>query len=520
MAAASTGSTMALALCLADALRPCSRDRSSVRWAAEACNEVEQCGAVPCIVALMASHDLERRAAGAAAAKGLSVAAVVLRGAGTTLHWLACTHALSVNGNLPTRMALGSSGAVVSLVDAVRHEGVALPGSLQPPICAPSVLGQAAAEALASLASSSDPLRKDVCMQLSAFLASSSLALAASACHALSLVVAEAPAAGQTLLALPVLTPLVAHIARGPPAKAKGESADLATLELLHTRAVRLLFGLCRGGGGAVDATVAAAGPAVLLQRLTRAPDVQRRLEAAAALGPLLRKSAAARDVVAAGGGLDALLELARIAPAGSPQWAEALVPLAALAALHGPSRAEAALALRQMLVRGATRGEVAAAVLVVARMASSPAGREVVLAEELTPQLVRLLASGDDRTKAAAANAICHLAVPGPPRLALIKAGAVQALLALLREPGAPAAPRAHQPPGPTGTAEGAAAAAVLAAVAEALECIAAGEEGVACIRAAGGVEVLKDTVGRGKRRLVPEAVAKAASVVLLKCM
>lgn len=37
---------------------------------------------------------------------------------------------------------------------------------------------------------------------------------------------------------------------------------------------------------------------------------------------------------------------------------------------------------------------------------------------------------------------------------------------------------------------------------------------------RAVGGVQVLKDTVARGKRRLVPPEVAKAASDALLQCM
>lgn len=55
------------------------------------------------------------------------------------------------------------------LVDAAKLEGVALPvdGSLASlPTCELPSLGQAAAEALAALATSSDSLRRDVSMQV------------------------------------------------------------------------------------------------------------------------------------------------------------------------------------------------------------------------------------------------------------------------------------------------------------------------------------------------------------------
>lgn len=52
-------------LCLADILRPASRDRSAARWAADAANECEQCGAVqPLVAAAAASPDAACRAAG------------------------------------------------------------------------------------------------------------------------------------------------------------------------------------------------------------------------------------------------------------------------------------------------------------------------------------------------------------------------------------------------------------------------------------------------------------------------
>ncbi|GLC54027.1 hypothetical protein PLESTB_000815900 [Pleodorina starrii] len=544
----------AVALCLADVLRPASRDRSTLRWSAEACGEVEQCGLIPPLLSIAASPEAACRAAG-----------------------LAALHALAVYGSQAVRTALGAAGGVVCLVDAVKLVGVGLPeGALQqPPICAePHTLGQAAAEALAAIATASDALRQDVAVQLAAFLGSSSPHLAASACQALLALLEAAPAAGAPLVAQGVMPALVARLAPKPlkpssPYKTAADAPD-AGQEVLQQRAVRLLWALCRGGGAAVDAAVAAGAPAVLLLHVAAAaapPPL--RVEAAAALGPLLKKSAAAREAVADLGGLAAMIQLTRggggvAAAEPPPLWEEAMGALAALAALHGPSRGDAARALRQMLLRPGTAREAAAAAVVVERLSSAAAGREAVLADELSEPLLAPLpaqsndprCAGDGRTKAAAANAICHLVVPQSvtlppcaalpaggairPRLVLIRAGAVPALLALLRDAAtdAPAASAsasvcsAASPSKASCAAAGAAAtgggggaqtspddAAIVAAV-EALESLAGGAEGVQAIRNAGGVEVLKATVARGKRRLVPAAAAKAASAALLQCV
>ncbi|KAG2424624.1 hypothetical protein HXX76_014349 [Chlamydomonas incerta] len=535
-----------LALALADVLRPVgSRDRAALRWAGEACSEAEGCGAVRAAMDLTASNDMSCRTAG-----------------------VACLHALAVYGSASTRAALGAAGCVPALVDAVKLEAKALPEpALAPPICSPHTVGHAASEALAALAGS-DKMRRDICVQLCAFAGSSSLGLAAAACGALLLLLAEVPAAGPILAEVGVMEPLVGQLARSPGPSTKagrdpyrmsvalhggvGSAASSSNshgtgtvggedvLELVQQRAVRLLWALCRGGGSAVDAAVAARAASPLLQRLSPALDVTLRVEAAAALGPLVRKSAAARDEVVAHGGLALLLELARGAPTNVPLWEDACAALAALVAMHAPTRAEATRVLRQMLVRGPTRSEVAAAAVVVARMATGPAGREAALAEDVVEPLVRLLGLGDDRTKAAAADAIYHLAVAGTvqlppctalpnggpvkPRVALIRAGAVPALLALMDAPSEHAA-AAPASPGPAAAVAGTEAGgmlpvAVLLPVAEALECLAGSDEGVQAIKAAGGVQVLKDTVARGKRRLVPQEVAKAASDALLQCM
>ncbi|KAG2432748.1 hypothetical protein HYH02_012882 [Chlamydomonas schloesseri] len=535
-----------LALALADVLRPVgSRDRAALRWAGEACSEAEGCG-------------------------------------------VACLHALAVYGSASTRAALGGAGGVPALVDAVKLEAKPLPEpALVPPICSPHTVGHAASEALAALAGS-DRMRRDICVQLCAFAGSSSLGLAAAAVGALLQLLAEVPAAGPILAEVGVMQPLVEQLARSPDASSSGcsavgggggggirggrdpyrmsvalqggaaggvggasshsssghgaKSSAEDVLELVQQRAVRLLWALCRGGGSAVDAAVAARAALPLLQRVgSPALDVTLRVEAAAALGPLVRKSGGIRDEVVANGGLAQLLELARSAPTALPLWEDACAALAALVAMHGPTRAEATRVLRQMLVRGPTRSEVAAAAVVVARMATSAAGREVALAEDVVEPLVRLLGLGDDRTKAAAADAIYHLAVAGTlqlppctalphggavkPRVALIRAGAVPALLALLDAPNEPGTATGAASSGPTATAAiadagGMLSVAVLLPVAEALECLAGSEEGVQAIKSAGGVQVLKDTVARGKRRLVPPEVAKAASDALLQCM
>ncbi|GLI60369.1 hypothetical protein VaNZ11_002494 [Volvox africanus] len=555
----------AVTLCLADVLRPASRDRSVLRWSSDACSECEQCGLIPPLLEITASPDAACRAAG-----------------------LACLHALAVYGTQAVRMALGACGAVMALVDAVKLEMEMVPseqGPQRPPICEPRTLGQAASEALAALATASEALRQDVVMQLAAFLGSSSLHLAASACQALLVLLEVCPMAGPLLLGHGVMNTLVAHFPKQtvpPPAYAfvndassmavptayrsrggGGSISDPAeAAQLLQQRAVRLVWSLCRGGGAAADAAVVAGVAPVLLQRVTSATitSLALRVESAAALAPLLKKSAAVREAAAAGGGLQALLHLAASGASRSDevtQWDEALGAVAAMAALHAPCRAEAARALRQMLMRGTVR-EAAAAAVVVERMCSSAAGREAVLAEDMVEPLVRLLSTGGDRTKAAAANAISHLAVPPKatlppcaasptggtvrPRLVLIRAGAISALLALLREAGGDASSSASSttstqvscrtasssssgassqasPVHSNGTQSSPADMALVAAV-EALESLATGAEGVQAIRNAGGVEILKATVARGKRRLVPPAVAKAASATLLHCV
>ncbi|KAG2496521.1 hypothetical protein HYH03_005345 [Edaphochlamys debaryana] len=533
---AGSSAAAALAQALADVARPAGRDRSGLRWAAEACGEVEGCGALPECLALASSSDAKRRAAG-----------------------LACLHVMAVYGNQAVRQSLGTCGAVVALVDAVKLEAVPLPGPLQQPLplCVPPTLGQAASEAVAALAGSSEALRKDVCLQLCAFLGSASVPLASSACHALCALMAEAPAASAVLAEQGALVHLAAHLNRPPPAPSRdgaqgtaGGAQGPSESETLHQRAVRLLWALCRGGGSAVDAAVAAGVARALLPRLAAAavPDVSLRVEAAAALAPLLRKCSAAREQVGGAGGLALLLELSRVAPPGAPLWEDALGALAALAALHAPSRAEAARQLKQVLLRGPTRSEVAAAAVVAARMAASPAGREVLMLEDLAEPLVRLIALGDDRTKAAAANALSGLAVasslqlpPCPaapegglvrPRLALIRAGAIPALLALLREPSAPQGPAqpassagstsaaAATPGAAAGAGQGQGGAAALVSAADALELLAGSEDGRQAIRAAGGVEALKEVVARGKRRQLPEQAARAASAALLQCV
>ncbi|GFR48150.1 hypothetical protein Agub_g9983, partial [Astrephomene gubernaculifera] len=273
---------------------------------------------------------------------------------------LACLHGLCVYGSQGVREVLGGRGAVVDLVDAVKLEGVALPDCLQPPLCEPNCSSRAAAEALAALASASEALRRDVGMQLCALLRSSNTALAASACNALKTLSEELPAATSTLTTQGIMPPLVSHIACKPastpasqPQRASQHSDQGGAAQGgLQQRAVQLLWVLCRGGGEAVDAAVAAGAAEALLQRLGSVQEVSARVAAAAALGPLLKKSAAARDAVSSQGGLGVLLELPRQASVGMPLCEEALGALAVLAALHAPCRVEAARALRQMLVR------------------------------------------------------------------------------------------------------------------------------------------------------------------------
>ncbi|GIM16105.1 hypothetical protein Vretimale_18763 [Volvox reticuliferus] len=558
------GEAAAVTLCLADVLRPVSRDRSVLRWSTDACSECEECGLIQPLLAITASPDATCRAAG-----------------------LACLHVLAMYGNQAVRKALGACGTVMALVDAVKLDGELVPsesGPQHPPICEPQTLGQAASEALAALATASDALRQDIVMQLAAFLGSSSLHLAASACQALLVLLEVCPMAGPLLLGHGALNTLVAHFpkktAPSPPYASVHNTASMAmpayrsteergsirdpaeVAQLLQQRAVRLVWVLCRGGGAAAEAAVVAGVAPVLLQRATSAAgtSLALRVESAAALAPLLRKSAAAREAATASGGLQALLHLAAESASRSdemPLWEEALGAVAAVAALHAPCRVEATRALRQMLMRGTVR-EVAAAAVIVERMCSSAAGREAVLAEDLVDPLVRLLSTGGDRTKAAAANAISHLAVPPKvtlppcaalpsggsvqPRLVLIRAGAISALLALLREAGGEAASSAASTasiPCSCGTTSSSASGASsqvspvhtngaqnspadmsLVAAAEALESLAAGAEGILAIRNAGGVDVLKAIVARGKRRLVPPAVAKAASAALLHCV
>lgn len=383
---------------------------------------------------------------------------------------MAVLHALTVYGSTSTRAALGAAGGVPALVDAVKLEAKPLPEpALAPPICSPHTVrrthsfilpsthqlaryveplavaqacllcgvpaglqvGHAASEALAALAGS-DKMRRDICVQLCAFAGSSSLGLAAAACGALLLLLAEVPAAGPILAEMGVMEPLVEQLSRSPDASAKGGrdpyrmsvalqggavrgagggagSSTVSSnsnssqgaggedvLELVQQRAVRLLWALCRGGGSAVDAAVAARAALPLLKRVGPALDVALRVEAAAALGTLVRKSASARDEVVANGGLALLLDLARGAPTTVPLWEDGCAALAALVAMHAPTRTEAMRVLRQMLVRGPTRSEVAAAAVVVARMATGPAGREAALAEDVVEPLVRLLGLGE----------------------------------------------------------------------------------------------------------------------------
>jgi hypothetical protein len=85
-------------------------------------------------------------------------------------------------------------------------------------------------------------------------------------------------------------------------------------------------------------------------------------------------------------------------------------------------------------------------------------------------------------------------------PRAQLLRVGAVPALLAVLRED-------ARAPD------------AAVAAAAEALECLVADPEGVQAVRGAGGVEVLRGVVARGKRRAAPQRAAAAASAALVRC-
>ncbi|GIL60577.1 hypothetical protein Vafri_15118 [Volvox africanus] len=528
-AASKPAEVAAVTLCLADVLRPASRDRSLLRWSGDACSECEQCGLIQPLLKITAGPDAACRAAG-----------------------LACLHALAVYGTQAVRMALGACGAVMALVDAVKLEMEMVPseaGPQHPPICEPQTLGQAASEALAALATASEALRQDVVMQLAAFLGSSSLHLAASACQALLVLLEVCPMAGPLLLGHGVMNTLVAHFPKqtaSPPAyasvhdaasmavpaayRSQGEGVSISdpaeAAQLLQQRAVRLMWGLCRGGGAAAEAAVVAGVGSVLLQRATSmiVTSLALRVESAAALAPLLKKSPAAREAAAAAGGLQALLHLAASGASRSdemPLWDEALGAVAAMAALHLPCRAEATRALRQMLMRGTVR-EAAAAAVVVERMCSSAAGREAVLAEDMVEPLVRLLSTGGDRTKAAAANAISHLAVPSTvtlppcaaspaggtvrPRLVLIRAGVISALLALLREAGGDASSSASSttstqvscgtaPSSSSGASSQASpvhsngtqsspADAALVAAAEALESLASGAEVIQAIR------------------------------------
>ncbi len=334
---------------------------------------------------------------------------------------LATLCVLALYGSLPLRDALAAGGGVVLLAEACRHEAVPLPSlggpCPAPPLTAPNTLGQAAAEALAALAAASTPLCRAVCSHLMASLggsagAATATALAASACHVLGLVVAGVPEGGPTLVSLGVMGPLAAHIRGAQSATASGtrqrqEDGDAEGREVLQARAVRLLWALCRGGGTGVEAAVAAGAPVALLQRVAGSGSgaghalgmpsaaVTARVEAAAALHPLVKKCEAAREAALGGGALGLLLGLARECPPGVALWDEALGALAVLAAARGPGRGEALRALRQMLVRGG-RHEAAAAATVASRMSCAPAGREALLSEELLEPLVRLLAAGE----------------------------------------------------------------------------------------------------------------------------
>jgi hypothetical protein len=129
-----------LLLCLAEALRPAERAGGHSKHCEEAAALVGAGGCLPAVLAAAHSPDAQLRCAG-----------------------LAVLHALATGGGSELRCALGRSGGVEALVDAVRMERSGTPVPMPPPW---SDMGEAAAEALAALAAASEAQLRDVAQQV------------------------------------------------------------------------------------------------------------------------------------------------------------------------------------------------------------------------------------------------------------------------------------------------------------------------------------------------------------------
>ncbi|KAF6255715.1 armadillo-type protein [Scenedesmus sp. NREL 46B-D3] len=548
-------------------------DKPAAKSAAEFCQALMAAGALPAVMDLLLSREVQCRAAGVALVSPL-----------------ACFGHGTLHSNLL------AAGAVPALVDVVRAA------------TAGERMAVAATAALGALVAAAAPGAADaVCGLLVSCLQRSNPAVAANAAAALMDIAGASPAAtshlataGAQLACLKLLqqcSSTSSSTASSLCLEAAGHAAQLLAW-LLRSSGSAGTPGGSNNAGVAGTAAPAPAKPAacgaardgsreagchtassspkgsglnsscsellpgavpVLLAALAvREHGV--RLPAAAALGQLLRRPSAAadREAAVAGHVVTELLDVLRsspapAAPAAAPAaatdwaWDDAAAGLAALGALHGAAADDLARGLRQMALRDAAR-DAGTAAAVAASLAASPRGRAALLKEGILPGLVGVVGnpSCSPAARAAAADAIGALAVPASVVLDSSLAGSEQ-------EPGRVrgAAGSASPVRGQAGRQqrqqhvvqpgarvvdpklEAVRAGAVAALVgllgagagpgcvleaAEALYVLAGCQAGRDAALAAGAQDSLQDVVLAGKRREVAEKVATAAYDALMR--
>lgn len=380
------------------------------------------------------------------------------------------------------------------------------------------------------------------------FLKAGSPGIAASCCAAISAILTGGPQTAsavahhlKVLAAADLHTALVALLKKAAGGDASHRAHEAAYMSLLAL--------LARSSADGADRVAALGGVPLVAGVLAASGDEASRLQCCSALGAVARRGGAAAEEVAKAVSVTRMLEVARGVKdpdAAGGAWDDVVAALAALATFHDASRVDLFRSLRAFLLRGNPR-DLTLCALLCSSLAPSPKPRELIVVEGMLPGLVAVSRTGVPRARAAAADALTHLAMaPGPVMVtgvdgkqskvdvarSLLDHKAPQALVEMLSATvAAPPAAASSTLAGPSASSSSSSAApgAVKAAVLdeslllEALEGIAAMAAHPGCkeaLKACGGSDKVKELVAKGKRRELGERVAKAAADALIKLL